>query len=119
MAYIIKITHKVMFKPVKYGYYSLTGTFTQNKEFSRVFESYIQATNYVHAYKMIWADDDAYVMNEENDIGTYFSTCDKKLKVKGILLNIMCIILPPILLPIIGIIMVKEYIMKLIGREYR
>ena len=119
MAYVIKITHKVMHKPVKYGYYSLTGTFTQSKEFSRVFESYIQAANHVNTYKMIWADDDAYIMNEENDIGTYFSTCDKKPKVKGMLVNTMCIILLPILLPIAGIIMVKEYTMKLIGKEYR
>lgn len=119
MAYVIKITHKVMHKPVKYGYYSLTGTFTQSKELSRVFESYIQATNHVHTYKMIWADDDVYIMNEENDIGTYFSTCDKKPKVKGMLVNTMCIILLPILLPIAGIIMIKEYTMKLIGKEYR
>ena len=119
MAYIIKITHRVMHKPVKYGYYSLTGTFTQHKGFSRNFESYIQATNHANTYKMIWADDDVYIMNEENDIGTYFSTCDKKPKIKGILVNILCIILLPILLPIVGIIMIKEYIMKLIGREYR
>ena len=79
MAYIIKITHKVMHKPVKYGYYSLTGTFTQSKELSRVFESYIQATNHVNTYRLIWADDDAYIMNEKNDIGTYFSTYAKKL----------------------------------------
>jgi hypothetical protein len=68
---------------------------------------------------MIWADDDAYIMNEENDIGTYFSTCDKRHKIKGILVNILCIILLPILLPTVGIIMIKEYIMKLIGKEYR
>ena len=119
MAYVIKIAHRVMHKPVKYGYYSLTGTFTKNKAFSRAFESYNQATNHVNTYKMIWADDDAYIINEENDIGTYFSTYDKKPKIKGILVNTMCIILLPILIPIIGIIMIKEYVMKLIGREYR
>ena len=119
MAYVIKIVHRFYDRPVKYGYYSLTGTFTQSKEFSRVFESYIQANNHINTYKMIWADDDAYIMNEENDIGTYFSTYDKKPKVKGILVNMLCIILLPILLPIVGIIMIKEYIMKLIGKEYR
>lgn len=119
MAYVIKITHRVKHKPVKYGYYSLTGTFTQSKEFSRVFGSYIQATNHANTYRMIWADDDVYIMNEENDIGTYFSTYDKEPKVKGMLVNILCIILLPILLPIVGIIMIKEYVMKLIGREYR
>ena len=110
MAYIIKITHKVKHKPVKYGYYSLTDAFTKNKGFSRVFESYIQATNHANTYRMIWADDDVYIMNEENDIGTYFSTYDKKPKIKGILVNILCIILLPILLPIVGIIMIKDKI---------
>lgn len=119
MAYVIKITHKTSDNHIRHGYYSLTGTFTKNKGFSRVFESYIQATNHVNTYKMIWADDDVYIMNEENDIGTYFSTYDKKPKVKGILVNILCIILLPILLPIVGIIMAKEYTMKLIGKEYR
>lgn len=116
MAYVIKITHKTSDNHIRHGYYSLTGTFTNNKVFSRVFESYIQATNHVNAYRMIWADDDVYVIDEENDLGTYFSTYNKKPKIKSILVNTMCIILIPILLPIIGIIRIKEYIMKLIGK---
>ena len=119
MAYVIKITHKTSDNHIRHGYYSLTGTFTKNKEFSRVFESYIQATNHVNTYKMIWPDDNVYIINEKNDIGTYFSTCNKKPKIKGILVNTMCALLLPILLPIMGIIMVKEYIMKLIGKKYR
>ena len=110
MAYIIKITHRTWANCIKHGYYSLTGTFTQSKGFSRVFESYIHAINHANTYRMIWADDDVYIMNEENDIGTYFSTYNKKPKVKGILVNILCIILLPILLPIVGFIMLKEKI---------
>lgn len=119
MAYVIKITHKTSDDHIRHGYYSLMGTFTKSKAFSRVFESYIQATIHVNAYRMIWADDDVYIINEKNDIGTYFSTYNKKLKIKGILVNTMCALLLPILLPIIGIIMIKEYIMKLIGKKYR
>lgn len=119
MAYVIKITHRVMHKPVKYGYYSLTGAFTQNKELSRNFESHIQANNHANTFRQIWPDDNVYIISEKNDIGTYFSTCDKKPKIKGILVNILCFILLPILLPIVGIIMIKEYIMKLIGKNYR
>ena len=119
MAYIIKITHRLKYHPVRYGYYSLSDTFTEKKGFSRAFESRIQASNHAEIFRQVWTDDDVYIINEENDIGTYFSTCDKKPKLKGILVNTMCIILIPILLPIVGIIMVKEYIMKLIGKEYR
>ena len=119
MAYIIKITHRVMHKPVKYGYYSLTDTFTQSKGFSRVFESYIQATNYVNAYKLIWADDDVYIMNEENDIGTYFSTYAKELAIINAFTKIILILLLPVIIPIEGCMRLKEYIMKLIGKEYR
>lgn len=110
MAYIIKITHRVMHKSVKYGYYSLTDAFTKNKGFSRIFESRIQAVNHAEMFKHVFVKDDVYIMNEENDIGTYFSTYDKKPKIKGILVNILCIILLPILLPIVGIIMIKEKI---------
>ena len=119
MAYIIKITHITCDNCIKHGYYSLTDTFTKSKGFSRVFESRIQAVNHAEMFKHVFNKDDVYIMNEENDIGTYFSTYDKKPKVKGILVNILCIILLPILLPIVGIIMIKEYIMKLIGKEYR
>lgn len=119
MAYIIKIAHKTSDNNIRHGYYSLTDTFTKNKVFSRIFESRIQAVNHAEMFKHVFVKDDVYIMNEENDIGTYFSTYDKKPKVKGILVNILCIILLPILLPIVGIIMIKEYIMKLIGKEYR
>ncbi len=110
MAYIIKITHRVMHKSVKHGYYSITDTFTEKKEFARVFTSRIQAHNHAEIYKHVFVDDDVYVIDEENDIGTYFSTHNKKPKVKGILINILCIILLPILLPIVGIIMIKDKI---------
>lgn len=119
MAYVIKITHKTSDNHIRHGYYSLTGAFTKNKGFSRNFESHIQAINHANTFRQIWPDDNVYIMNEENDIGTYFSTYDKKPKLKGMLVNILCIILLPILLPIVGIIMIKEYIMKLIGKEYR
>jgi len=119
MAYIIKITHRVIHKPVKYGYYSLTGTFTQNKGFSRVFESYIQATNYVHTYRMIWADDDAYIMNEENDIGTYFSTYNSKRKRIELLVNIFLIPLLPVIILIELYLRLQLYIMKLIDEKNR
>jgi len=119
MAYIIKITHRLKYHPVRYGYYSLSDTFTEKKGFSRAFESRIQASNHAEIFKQVWTDDDVYIIDEENDIGTYFSTCNKKPKIKGILVNTMCALLLPILLPIVGIIMIKEYIMKLIGKEYR
>ena len=119
MAYIIKIVHRFYNKTVKYGYYSITDTFTEKKAYARAFTSRIQARNHAEIYKHVFVEDDVYIMNEENDIGTYFSTHKKKATPKGILVNTMCIILLPILLPIVGIIMVKEYIMKLIGKEYR
>ena len=110
MAYIIKITHITSDNYIKHGYYSLSGTFTQDKEFSRNFESHIQANNHANIFKQICPDDNVYIINEKNDIGTYFSTCNKKPKVKGILVNTMCALLLPILLPIVGIIMIKEKI---------
>ena len=119
MAYVIKITHITSDNHIKHGYYSLTGTFTQNKEFSRNFESHIQANNHANTFKRIWPDDNVYIISEKNDIGTYFSICNKKPKIKGVLVNTMCALLLPILLPIVGIIMIKEYIMKLIGKNYR
>jgi hypothetical protein len=119
MAYVIKIAHRVMHKPVKYGYYSLTGTFTKNKAFSRAFESYNQATNHVNTYKMIWADDDAYIINEENDIGTYFSTYDSKRKRMELLINIFLIPLLPVIILIELYLRLQSYIMELIGKEYR
>lgn len=119
MAYVIKIVHRFYNKTVKYGYYSITDTFTEKKGYARSFTSRIQARNHAEMYKRVFFEDDVYVIDEENDIGTYFSTCNKRPKIKGILVNTMCALLLPILLPIVGIIMIKEYIMKLIGKEYR
>lgn len=119
MAYLIKIIHRLDYNPEQHGYYSLVDYFTTKKNFARVFCSRLHAETYAESFKQTWPNDDVYVIDEENDIGTYFSTCDKKPKLKGILVNTMCIILIPILLPIVGIIMIKEYIMKLIGKEYR
>lgn len=119
MAYIIKITHKTSNNNIRHGYYSLNGGFTYAKVIARRFHTEKVATRYVLSYKNLCPCDETYIINEENDIGTYFSTCDKKPKIKGILVNILCIILLPILLPIVGIIMIKEYTMKLIGKEYR
>ena len=116
MAYIIKITHRVMHKPVKYGYYSLTGTLTQNRGFSRVFESNIQAINHANTYKMIWPDDDVCIINQENDIGTYFSTYAKERAIINAFTKIILIFLLPVIIPIEGCMRLKEYIMKLIGK---
>jgi hypothetical protein len=110
MAYLIKIVHRTCDNCIKHGYYSLTDTFTKNKGFSRVFESRIQAHNHAEIYKQVFAKDDVYIIDEENDIGTYFSTYKKKTTPKGILVKSMCFILLPILLPIVGIIMIKEKI---------
>jgi len=117
--YIIKIIHKLRDKRIIHGYYSLNGGFTYAKVIARRFHTKEVATRYVLSYKNVYPCDETYIINEENDIGTYFSTYNKKPKAKGILVNMICVLGIPILLPIVGIIMIKEYIMKLIGKEYR
>ena len=119
MAYVIKIVHRFYNKPVKYGYYSITDTFTENKWVSRVFESRIQAVNHAEMFKHVFVEDDVYIIDAENDIGTYFSTYSKELAIINAFTKIILILLLPVLIPIEGCMRLKEYIMKLIGKEYR
>jgi hypothetical protein len=103
-----------MCKPVKYGYYSLIDTFTEDKGFSRIFESRIQAVNHAEIFKQVFIKDDVYIIDAENDIGTYFSTYTgnhlNKITIKKILEGIIYLPLVIILSPIVGFIMLKEKI---------
>lgn len=119
MAYIIKITHKTSDNNIRHGYYSLTGTFTKNKGFSRIFESRIQAVNHAEMFKHVFVKDDVYIINEENDIGTYFSTYNSKRKRIELLINIFLILLLPVIILMELYLRLQSYIMELIGKEYR
>jgi hypothetical protein len=120
MAYIVKIiTPARKCIPPEVGYLSGDGHFTKQLENATRFIRREAAEIHAGAYNAGYGRKVAVVFDEKNIIGTYFSTYDKKPKVKGMLVNILCIILLPILLPIAGIIMIKEYTMKLIGKEYR
>lgn len=117
MAYIVKINipaRKCI--PPEVGYLSDDGHFTKQLENATRYIMRELAEIHAGAYNAGYGRKVAVVFDEKNIIGTYFSTYNKKPKVKGILVNTMCIILLPILLPIIGIIMIKKYIMKLIGK---
>lgn len=117
MAYIVKIiTPARKYIPPEIGYLSGDGHFTKRLENATRFIRREAAEIHAEAYNAGYGSKVAVVFDEKNIIGTYFSTYSKKPKVKGILVNTMCIILLPILLPIIGTIMIKIYIMELIGK---